>query len=193
MSGQHWTTQARAVDVQVDRRVANFHHERPQRLAQRRNLMNDDETFMRAALEQAKLAGECGEVPVGAVVVCDGEIVGRGFNQPIRGRDPSAHAEVMALRDAGRALDNYRMPGCTLYVTLEPCAMCSGAIMHARIARVVFGARDPKTGVAGSVIDLFAERRLNHHAEITAGVLADECGRMLSDFFAARRNKTLIA
>ncbi|AUN94329.1 tRNA adenosine(34) deaminase TadA [Pseudazoarcus pumilus] len=155
--------------------------------------MNDDESFMRAALEQAKLAGECGEVPVGAVVVCDGEIVGRGFNQPIRGRDPSAHAEVMALRDAGRALDNYRMPGCTLYVTLEPCAMCSGAIMHARIARVVFGARDPKTGVAGSVIDLFAERRLNHHAEITAGVLADECGRMLSDFFAARRNKTLIA
>ena len=155
--------------------------------------MNDDETFMRAALEQAKLAGECGEVPVGAVVVCDGEIVGRGFNQPIRGRDPSAHAEVMALRDAGRGLGNYRMPGCTLYVTLEPCAMCSGAIMHARIARVVFGARDPKTGVAGSVIDLFAERRLNHHAEITAGVLADECGRMLSDFFAARRNKTLIA
>src|SRR5690606_1421212 len=136
MSGQHWTTQARAVDVQVDRRVANFHHERPQRLAQRRNLMNDDETFMRAALEQAKLAGECGEVPVGAVVVCDGEIVGRGFNQPIRGRDPSAHAEVMALRDAGRALDNYRMPGCTLYVTLEPCAMCARAIMHARIARV---------------------------------------------------------
>ena len=155
--------------------------------------MNDDETFMRAALEQAKLAGECGEVPVGAVVVCDGEIVGRGFNQPIRGQDPSAHAEVMALREAGRALANYRMPGCTLYVTLEPCAMCSGAIMHARVSRVVFGARDPKTGVAGSVIDLFAETRLNHHAEITAGVLADECGRMLSDFFAARRNKTQIA
>tara|TARA_R110002049_G_scaffold157266_5_gene322305 strand:- start:463 stop:930 length:468 start_codon:yes stop_codon:yes gene_type:complete len=155
--------------------------------------MIDDETFMRAALEQAKLAGECGEVPVGAVVVCNGEIVGRGFNQPIRGRDPSAHAEVMALREAGRALANYRMPGCTLYVTLEPCAMCSGAIMHARVSRVVFGARDPKTGVAGSVIDLFAETRLNHHAEITAGVLADECGRMLSDFFAARRNKTQIA
>lgn len=155
--------------------------------------MNDDETFMRAALAQAKLAGECGEVPVGAVVVCDGEIVGRGFNQPIRGRDPSAHAEVMALRAAGRTLANYRMPGCTLYVTLEPCMMCSGAIMHARVSRVVFGARDPKTGAAGSVIDLFAETRLNHHAEITGGVLADECGRMLSDFFAARRNKTQIA
>jgi tRNA(adenine34) deaminase len=155
--------------------------------------MSTDETFMRAALEQAKLAGECGEVPVGAVVVCDGAVVGRGFNQPIRGHDPTAHAEVMALRDAARALGNYRLPGCALYVTLEPCAMCSGAIMHARIARVVFGARDPKTGVAGSVIDLFAEERLNHHAEITGGVLADECGRMLSDFFAARRNKTLLA
>ncbi|THF66423.1 tRNA adenosine(34) deaminase TadA [Pseudothauera nasutitermitis] len=152
-----------------------------------------DEDFMRAALEQARLAGSCGEVPVGAVVVCDDEIVGRGFNQPIRRHDPSAHAEVMALRDAGERLGNYRLPGCDLYVTLEPCAMCSGAIMHARIRRVVFGARDPKTGVAGSVIDLFAEQRLNHHAEIHGGVLAEECGELLSSFFAARRARTLTA
>lgn len=155
--------------------------------------MSSDETFMQAALEQAGLAGQCGEVPVGAVVVCDGEIVGRGFNQPIRGNDPTAHAEVMALRDAGARLGNYRLPGCTLYVTLEPCAMCSGAIMHARVARVVFGARDPKTGVAGSVIDLYAEKRLNHHAEIVGGVLAEECGQLLTGFFAARRNRTQVA
>ena len=154
--------------------------------------MTTDETYMLAALEQARLAGACGEVPVGAVVVLDGEIVGRGFNQPIRGNDPTAHAEVMALRDAGARLANYRLPGCSLYVTLEPCAMCSGAIMHARVARVVFGARDPKTGVAGSVIDLYAEKRLNHHAEIIGGVLADECGQLLSGFFAARRNKTQV-
>jgi tRNA(adenine34) deaminase len=154
--------------------------------------MNDEE-FMRAALEQARVAGSCEEVPVGAVVVLNGEIVGRGFNQPIRQHDPTAHAEVMALRDAAARLGNYRLPGCELYVTLEPCAMCSGAIMHSRIARVVFGARDPKTGVAGSVIDLFAEPRLNHHASITGGVLADECGAMLSSFFAARRGRTLVA
>lgn len=153
----------------------------------------NDEFFMQAALEQARLAGAAGEVPVGAVVVREGEIVGRGFNQPILAHDPSAHAEVMALRDAGAWLGNYRLPGCTLYVTLEPCAMCSGAIMHARLARVVFGARDPKTGVAGSVINLYAERRLNHHAEVTGGVLAEECGQLLSNFFAARRNKTLLA
>ena len=153
----------------------------------------NDEDFMRAALEQARIAGSCDEVPVGAVVVLEGEIVGRGFNQPIGRNDPTAHAEVMALRDAGTRLGNYRLPGCELYVTLEPCAMCSGAIMHSRIARVVFGARDPKTGVAGSVIDLFAELRLNHHAEISGGVLADECGSLLSGFFAARRRRTLIA
>lgn len=152
--------------------------------------MTRDETFMQAALEQARLAGSLGEVPVGAVVVSGEDIVGRGFNQPIRGHDPTAHAEVMALRDAAARLGNYRLPGCELYVTLEPCMMCSGAILHARIARVVFGARDPKTGVAGSVVDLFAERRLNHHAEITGGVLGDECGAMLSAFFAARRGRT---
>ena len=153
----------------------------------------DDSDFMGAALEQAQLAGSAGEVPVGAVVVLNGVIVGRGFNQPIGRHDPTAHAEIQALRDAAGTLGNYRLPGCDLYVTLEPCAMCSGAIMHARIRRVVFGARDPKTGVAGSVIDLFAEPRLNHHTEVEGGVLADQCGQMLSSFFAARRGKTLIA
>jgi tRNA(adenine34) deaminase len=152
-----------------------------------------DEDYMRIALELARTAGSIGEVPVGAVVVKDGEIVGRGYNQPIGKHDPTAHAEVMALRDAAQRLGNYRLPGCTLYVTLEPCAMCSGAIMHARIARVVFGATDPKTGVAGSVINLYTEERLNHHAEIEGGVLAGECGALLSSFFAARRSKTLSA
>lgn len=148
---------------------------------------------MREALAQARLAATCDEVPVGAVVVCDGEIVGRGFNQPISRHDPTAHAEVMALRDAAARLGNYRLPGCELFVTLEPCAMCSGAIMHARIGRVVYGARDPKTGVAGSVIDLYAESRLNHHATIEGGVLAEECGGLLSGFFAARRGRTSVA
>lgn len=148
---------------------------------------------MALALEQARHAGAAGEVPVGAVVVCEGQIVGRGFNQPILRADPTAHAEVMALREAAATLSNYRLPGCTLYVTLEPCAMCAGAIMHARIARLVFGARDPKTGVAGSVMDLFAEARLNHHAEVAGGVLAEECGGLLSSFFAARRQRSLMA
>lgn len=148
---------------------------------------------MRIALELARTAGSLGEVPVGAVVVRDGEIVGRGYNQPIGRHDPTAHAEVMALRDAAQTLGNYRLPGCTLYVTLEPCAMCSGAIMHARIGRVVFGAADPKTGVAGSVINLYTEEKLNHHASIEGGVLAGECGALLSSFFAARRGKTLTA
>lgn len=153
----------------------------------------DDAAFMAAALELARAAGAAGEVPVGAVVVVDGEIVGRGWNQPIGRHDPTAHAEVMALRDAAQRLANYRLPGATLYVTLEPCAMCVGAIMHARIARVVFGARDPKTGAAGSVVDLFAEERLNHHADVVGGVMADECGGLLSSFFAARRGKTAVA
>ncbi|WP_374245190.1 tRNA adenosine(34) deaminase TadA [Zoogloea sp.] len=149
-----------------------------------------DAHFMRLALDLAEEAGRNGEVPVGALIVApDGRIVGRGFNQPIGRHDPTAHAEVMALRDAAVTLENYRMPGCTLYVTLEPCVMCAGAIMHARIARVVFGARDPKTGVAGSVIDLFGETRLNHHAEVAGGVLADTCGGLLSGFFAARRKR----
>ncbi|HQZ02090.1 MAG TPA: tRNA adenosine(34) deaminase TadA [Thauera sp.] len=152
-----------------------------------------DEDYMRAAMALAREAGANDEVPVGAVVVLNGEIVGRGFNQPIGRHDPTAHAEIMALRDAGARLGNYRLPGCELYVTLEPCAMCAGAIMHARIARVVYGAGDPKTGVAGSVVDLFAEPRLNHHATIERGLLGEECGRMLSSFFAARRSKTLVA
>lgn len=155
-------------------------------------LLTDDD-FMGVALELAREAATFDEVPVGAVVAKDGEIVGRGFNQPIGRHDPTAHAEVMALRDAAECLGNYRLPGCTLYVTLEPCAMCIGAIFHARIARVVFGARDPKTGAAGSVIDLFAEERLNHHAEIVGGVRAEECGALLSSFFAARRQKTAVA
>jgi len=152
-----------------------------------------DEFFMREALSLAREAGAAEEVPVGAVVVLDGQIVGRGFNQPIGRHDPTAHAEVMALRDAAHRLGNYRLPGCELFVTLEPCAMCSGAIFHARIARVVFGARDPKTGVSGSVIDLYAEDRLNHHATIEGGLLAQECANLLSSFFSARRNKTLSA
>jgi tRNA(adenine34) deaminase len=152
--------------------------------------IESDLAFMNEALALAREAGALGEVPVGAVVVCDGEIVGRGYNRPIMANDPTAHAEVMALRAAGQTLGNYRMPGCTLYVTLEPCAMCSGAIQHARIARVVFGARDPKTGACGSVTDLFAEARLNHHATVESGLLEAQCGRLLSDFFAARRRRT---
>jgi tRNA(adenine34) deaminase len=151
-----------------------------------------DERYMEAALELARQAATLDEVPVGAVVVLDGEIVGIGCNQPIGRHDPTAHAEIVALRDAANRMGNYRLPGATLYVTLEPCVMCAGAIMHARIARVVFGARDPKTGAAGSVVDLFAESRLNHHAEVTAGVLSDACGALLSGFFAARRAKTVV-
>jgi tRNA(adenine34) deaminase len=153
----------------------------------------NDELWMAEALALAREAGAAGEVPVGAVVVLDGQIIGRGFNQPISRQDPTAHAEVVALRDAATRLGNYRLPGATLYVTLEPCMMCAGAMMHARLARVVFGAADPKTGVAGSVLDLFNEARLNHHAEITGGVRAEECGQLLSSFFAARRNRTELA
>jgi len=148
-----------------------------------------DIAFMRAAMAEAKRAEALGEVPVGAVLVVDGEIVGRGYNQPITSNDPSAHAEILCLRDAGLRLGNYRMPGSTLYVTLEPCAMCSGALMHARVERIVFGARDPKTGAVGSVVNLFADERLNHHATVEGGVLAEECGALLSAFFAARRGK----
>ena len=153
----------------------------------------NDELWMAEALALARTAGAAGEVPVGAVVVLDGQVIGRGFNQPIGRHDPTAHAEVVALRDAATRQGNYRLPGATLYVTLEPCMMCAGAIMHARLARVVFGATDPKTGVAGSVLDLFAEARLNHHAVIIGGVRAEECGQLLSSFFAARRNRTELA
>lgn len=148
---------------------------------------DDDLRFMRAALELAARARAEGEVPVGAVVVRDGTIVGRGWNRPIGAHDPSAHAEIGALRDAARALGNYRLPGCDLYATLEPCAMCAGAIQHARIRRLVWGAADPKTGACGSVVDLFSEPRLNHHASAVGGVLADACGAVLHAFFADRR------
>jgi tRNA(adenine34) deaminase len=146
-----------------------------------------DAAMMREALTLAGQAARQGEVPVGALVVDAGRVVGRGFNAPISAADPSAHAEICALREAAQSLGNYRLAGCTLYVTLEPCAMCAGAIMHARIARLVFGANDPKTGACGSVVDLFGEPRLNHHTEVKGGVLAVEAGRILSDFFAARR------
>ena len=148
-----------------------------------------DMRFMREALVLARDAWAAGEVPVGAVVVRNGEIVGRGFNAPISRHDPSAHAEIMALRDAAENLGNYRLVGCSLYVTLEPCVMCMGAIFHARVERVVYGASDPKTGACGSIIDLPAETRLNHHAEVVGGILADECGSLLSGFFAQRRGK----
>lgn len=144
---------------------------------------------MCAAIALARQAWAAGEVPVGAVVVKDGEIVGRGFNAPISRRDPSAHAEIMALRDASERLGNYRLPGCSLYVNIEPCAMCAGAIIHARIARVVYGAADLKTGACGSVIDLFGEARLNYHAVVIPGVMAEEGGALLSGFFAERRGK----
>jgi len=146
-----------------------------------------DETFMREALALARQASEAGEVPVGAVVVKDGTVVGRGHNRPVSGRDPTAHAEVMALRDAAERIGNYRLGDCELYVTLEPCVMCAGAIMHARISRVVYGAADPKSGACGSVVNLFADSRLNHHATVIGGVLADAAGKLLQDFFSERR------
>lgn len=147
----------------------------------------NDEDFMRLALNEAHKAAEAGEVPVGAIVVHEGAVIAQGFNRPIGLHDATAHAEIAALRAASQVLGNYRLPGCTLYVTLEPCVMCAGAMMHARLARVVFGAPDPKTGACGSVVNLFAESRLNHHAELCGGVLAAECGQLLSSFFAARR------
>src|SRR5262245_34386427 len=146
-----------------------------------------DEAWMGEALALAHAAQSRGEVPVGAVVVRSGTIVGSGGNATVGASDPTAHAEIVALREASRAIGNYRLPDCELYVTIEPCAMCAGAIMHARISRVVFGASDPKTGACGSVIDLFGEPRLNHHATVTGGVLARECGSLLSEFFGARR------
>lgn len=147
----------------------------------------NDEKFMRLALELAQQAALVGEVPVGAIIVKDGEIIGRGSNAPIAKHDPTAHAEILALRDAAHRIGNYRLVGCDLYVTLEPCLMCVGAMLHARISRVIFGASDPKTGAAGSVLNVFEEKRLNHHAELVGGVLAAECGALLSQFFTARR------
>ena len=146
-----------------------------------------DERFMGAALELAAQAAQKGEVPVGAVVVKDGAIIGRGYNRPITSSDPTAHAEIVALREAAAALGNYRLAGCELYVTLEPCAMCVGAMVHARIARIVYGAPDPKTGACGSVVDLPRLATFNHHGTFEGGVLAEECGGVLKRFFAERR------
>ena len=146
-----------------------------------------DEDLMRRALDLARCGGSLGEVPVGAVVVLDGEVIGEGYNAPISSHDPTAHAEIQALRAAAQCVGNYRLVGASLYVTLEPCAMCAGAMMHARIARLVFGAADPKTGACGSVVNLFAEQQLNHHAEVVGGVLVEECGALLKNFFKARR------
>lgn len=142
---------------------------------------------MQIALEQAKLAESLGEVPVGALIVKDGEIIAAAHNQPIGLHDPSAHAEIQAIRKAAKILGNYRLVDCTLYVTLEPCVMCTGAIQHARIAQLVYGAHDPKTGACGSVVNLMTEDKLNHHTAVIAGVLAEPCGEMLSQFFKRRR------
>ena len=146
-----------------------------------------DQDFMQLALEQAQHAWTLGEVPVGAVVVKDGVVIASGFNQPIGRHDPTAHAEIVALRAAAEKLGNYRLPGCELYVTLEPCIMCSGAMMHARLARVVYAATDPKTGACGSVVNLFEQEKLNHHTAVVGGVMAEEASAMLRGFFAERR------
>ncbi|MES2932891.1 MAG: tRNA adenosine(34) deaminase TadA [Pseudomonadota bacterium] len=147
----------------------------------------NDAVFMQQALSQAHNAWALGEVPVGALVVKDGQVIATGFNQPIGSHDPTAHAEIMALRAAANIVGNYRLPGCELFVTLEPCAMCAGAMMHARLARVVFGAADLKTGACGSVVNLFEHEKLNHHTTVTGGVLAEPCSALLKEFFAARR------
>lgn len=146
-----------------------------------------DAILMQQALEQARHAWTLGEVPVGALVVKDDQVIAAGFNQPIGTHDPTAHAEIMALRAAAELLGNYRLPGCELFVTLEPCAMCAGAMLHARLTRVVYGAPDPKTGAGGSVVDLFAQPQFNHQTELVGGVLAAECGALLRAFFAERR------
>jgi tRNA(adenine34) deaminase len=149
----------------------------------------DDSVYMRQALDQAHNAWALGEVPVGAVLVKDGQILATGFNQPIGTRDPTAHAEIMAMRQAAQLIENYRLVDCDLYVTLEPCAMCAGAIMGARIRRVIFGAFDTKTGAAGSVINLFEQEKLNHHTVVTPNVLAEKSVEILRSFFSERRNK----
>jgi tRNA(adenine34) deaminase len=159
--------------------------------------MDIDVRFMRGAIDQARAAEAAGEVPIGAVVVRNGQIIGRGQNRVLRDHDPTAHAEMVALREAGRTLENYRLvgrredrnagDGCTLYVTLEPCAMCAGAILHARVARLVYAAADPKAGACGSVLNVMNHPRLNHKVEVVSGLLGEECSEMLTAFFRARR------
>jgi len=146
-----------------------------------------DEILMRAALAEARAAAEAGEVPIGAVAVIDGTIVGRGQNHVLRDVDPTAHAEIVAMRAAAQATQNYRLVDCELYVTLEPCAMCAGAMMHARLSRLVYGAADPKAGAAGSVLEVLNHSRLNHQINVTAGVLAEQCAELLREFFRERR------
>ena len=154
--------------------------------------MLDDLIYLRAAIAEAQDAEANGEVPVGAVVVHEDKIIGRGQNRVLRDSDPTAHAEIVALREAGLALKNYRLEDCTLYATLEPCAMCAGAILHARIARLVYAAPDPKAGACGSVLSVMNHPQLNHKLEVTSGLLSEECGRMLSNFFLQRRGKKLL-
>ena len=146
-----------------------------------------DELFMQAALEEARLAAAAGEVPIGAVIVTKGDIIARGQNRVLRDVDPTAHAEIVAMRTAAYVIGNYRLLDCELYVTLEPCAMCAGAMIHARLARLVYGAPDPKAGAVGSVLEVLNHPRLNHKMPVTANVLADECGTILKEFFRARR------
>ena len=146
-----------------------------------------DRQYMQQAIEQAMLAASAGEVPVGAVLVRDGQVISKGFNQPISNSDPSAHAEMLVLRGAAQSEANYRLPGTTLYVTLEPCTMCAGAMLHARVDRVVFGASDPKTGAAGSVLNVFSEKQINHQTQVEGGIMSEECGQILRQFFKERR------
>ena len=152
-------------------------------------MMKTDTEYMQIALDLARQAALNGEVPVGAIIVKDGLIIGSGSNAPIGLHDPTAHAEIQAMRQAAACIGNYRLIDCTLYVTLEPCAMCSGAMQHARIKRLVYGASDPKTGACGSVIDLMSEQKLNHHTEVIGGVMSEECGAVLTGFFKQRRSK----
>jgi len=149
--------------------------------------MTPDESYIQQAMTQARLAAEAGEVPVGAIVVYEGVIIASGRNSVLRDLDPTAHAEIVALRAAARHLQNYRLTGCELYTTLEPCAMCAGAIIHARISRLIYGAPDPKAGAAGSVLDVINHPQLNHQLQVTSGVLAGECGELLRAFFRERR------
>ena len=151
------------------------------------NQVELDHQFMQQAIEQAQLAALAGEVPVGAVLVKDGKVISKAFNQPITNHDPSAHAEMLALRAAAEAEENYRLPGSTLYVTLEPCTMCAGAMLHARVDRIVYGAPDPKTGAAGSVLDVFSSKQINHQTRVEGGVMSEECGQLLRRFFKERR------
>ena len=145
---------------------------------------------MELALAEARLAADAGEVPVGALVINNGEIIGRAGNRNLRDHDPTAHAEILALRQAAQHLGNHRLTGCTLYATIEPCAMCAGAVIHARIARLVYGAKDPKAGAAGSILEVINHPRLNHKMEVVPGVLGDRCSEILQDFFRRRREQT---